>query len=125
MNSLLTGSLVRRLRGGGRIALGVLAGYASMALLIVVLFSLAYLALGADGSFKEGSWDVSGAWLVMSIVVGIGAAFLGGFVCRWVSRRMRGVWVLAGVIIILGIAGAQVPEDPVSNYRALDRPWAY
>ena len=56
-----------------------------MALSIMVVFTAAYLVLGADGSFRSESWQVSTIWLILSIVVGLGAAWVGGNVCQRIA----------------------------------------
>ncbi len=122
MIPMLVRSLTRSVRGKGRVLLGALAGYVVMAFVLFVLFTLAYLILGADGSFAEGSWDVSGAWIVVSIVGGLAAAFAGGFVCHRVARRMQGVWVLVALIVILGIAVAQVPGEATAVMERMTDP---
>ncbi len=78
----------------GRIIGSVIAGYLTMFVAVFVLFSGAYLILGASGSFRPGVWDPSIAWILMSIVLGIVAAIAGGYVCSaiaktgfWFSRR--------------------------------------
>lgn len=82
---------------------GAVLGYILVALVIFAGLTLAYLALGADGAFQPGSFEVSMLWIVISLVIGFGAAFLGGWVARRVAREARGPWLLAGIMVVLGL----------------------
>jgi hypothetical protein len=85
---------------------GVVLGYLTMAVLVFVLFTAAYLAMGVDGAFRPGSYDVSDAWIAMSVVVSLGAAIAGGFVCAAVSRLPKPPLVLALLALVLGVLSA-------------------
>jgi hypothetical protein len=87
----------------GKLIGGVVVGYITMFVAVFVLFSAGWGALGADGSFQPGSWDVSFAWVVLSIVVGLVAAIAGGYVCVLITDHPRGAAALAGVVFVLGI----------------------
>ncbi len=65
---------------------GVIVGYIVMFILVFALFSLAYLALGANGAFKPGTYDVSTLWLALSVIVSLAAAIVGGFICSLILR---------------------------------------
>ena len=86
----------------GRTIAGVLLGYVVMALTVFAGLSLAYVAVGTDGAFRPGLYDVSTLWVVLSLVVGFGAALLGGLVARRIARSMSGPLVLAVVVAVLG-----------------------
>ena len=51
----------------------VVLGYLAMALVVFVALSGAYLAVGADGAFRPGVYEVSALWIGISLVVGFGA----------------------------------------------------
>jgi len=87
----------------GRIVGSVVAGYVTMFVLVFILFSGAYLMLGTGGSFAAGSWDVSLAWVVISLLVGIAAAVAGGWVCATIAKDLRGPRALAIVVVVLGL----------------------
>jgi hypothetical protein len=89
-----------------RAVLGVILGYLTMAVLVFVLFTAAYFAMGADGAFQPGSYDVSTLWLGVSIVLGFVAAVVGGIVCAAISRLPKPPLVLAVVVLVLGILSA-------------------
>ena len=82
---------------------GVVLGYIAMALLVFLLFSAAYLALGTDNVFLPGSYQVSLLWVALSIVVSFAAALVGGYVAAAVSRGTRAALVLACIVLILGV----------------------
>lgn len=90
----------------GRIIGAVLLGYVIIALAVFAGLSLAYVAVGTDGAFRPGLYDVSTLWVVISFVVGFGAALAGGWVARRVARSTSAPLVLAGVVAALGVAMA-------------------
>lgn len=81
----------------------VLLGYVTMFALVFVTFGAAYLVLGAAGSFQPGTYQVSGVWIALSIVLGLVAAVAGGRVCVAVARDYGTVKVLAGVVLVVGL----------------------
>ena len=89
-----------------RSILAVIAGYFVMFVIIFVTFSMAYLSMGADRAFREGSYEVSWFWIVISILLGTFAALAGGMVCRLIALSMTPVYVLAGLVLVLGILTA-------------------
>lgn len=86
-----------------RSILAVVAGYAALALLILVTFSALYLVLGADNSFEPGSYDASALWVATSFPLGVAAAVVAGYVCGSIARGGRAPQVLAGVVLVLGL----------------------
>jgi len=99
---------------------GVIVGYIVMFILVFVLFSLAYLALGANGAFKPGTYDVSTLWLALSVIVSLAAAIVGGFVCSLIAPNSKAPLALVGLVIVLGLLAA-IPvltsNDPRPNIR--------
>ncbi len=87
----------------GGIISSVVVGYVTMFVAVFLIFSAAYLLLGTGGSFQAGSWDVSGAWITVSIVVGFVAASAGGYVCAAIARDPRGPLALVVVVVVLGL----------------------
>ena len=86
-----------------RTILGVIAGYLTMFVAVFLMFTVAYVALGTDGAFKPGSYDVSGVWIAISMVLGLVAAVAGGVVCAAVARNPKAPILLAVVVIVLGV----------------------
>lgn len=82
---------------------GVVVGYIAMALLVFILFSAAYLAMGTDRAFLPGSYQVSSLWLAVSTALSLVAALAGGYVAAAVSRGTSAPLVLACVVLVLGI----------------------
>lgn len=82
---------------------GVVIGYIVTALLVFILFSAAYLAMGTGNAFLPGSYQVSSLWLAVSVVLSFVAALAGGYVAAAVSRGTRAPLVLACAVLILGI----------------------
>ena len=74
-----------------------------MAATLFVVFTAVYYVLGADFSFKPDSWEASTGWVVMSIIVGLGAALVGGLLTQRIDTSQTGAWILMGVILILGV----------------------
>lgn len=87
----------------GRIIGSVIAGYLAMFVLVFALFSLAYTVLGASGAFHPGSWDVAGSWVALTIVIGLAAAVVGGYICAAIARDRRGPLWLVALVIVLGL----------------------
>jgi hypothetical protein len=108
---------IRRFRGGPaahlpparieatmfRIIGAVVLGYVAMAVVVFAGLSAAYLVLTADLAFQPGTYDVSMVWIAASVVVGFGAAFLGGSVARTIAGHVIGPRALAVAVVILGI----------------------
>jgi hypothetical protein len=90
----------------GRTIAAVIVGYIAMFAVVFIGLTVAYLVMGTDGAFKPGSYDVSLAWIVVMIVVGLVAAVLGGLVAGAIARKPSGPVALAVVVLILGILAA-------------------
>jgi len=81
-----------------------IAGYLVIAASVFGGLTLAYVAMGANRAFEPGAYEVSLVWIVTSFAVSLAAAVLGGWVARSVARSIRGPWILAGVVVVLGLA---------------------
>jgi len=101
--------------------LGVIVGYVVMALLVFLIFSVAYLAMGANHAFKPGTYDVSLRWTALSFVLSLIAAIVGGYTCALIARSTRAAQVLAGIVLVLGIIIA-IPAITGSDTRPNIRP---
>ncbi len=89
-----------------RTIIGVVVGYITLALLIIVLMILAYVLMGADFAFKSGSFDPSVFWIIVSFIIGIVSALLGGYVCVAIAKNKNAALWLAGLVLVLGYASA-------------------
>ena len=111
----------------GRAILAVITGYLVMALVVFVLFTGAFLALGDDRTYQPGTYKVSTLFIAIVIPVSVAAALLGGFVCRAVARRPKPVKMLAALVAILGavqagymLTGVPDPEPRTEPVGLLD-----
>lgn len=86
----------------------VILGYLVMVIVVFATFMLAYRAMGVDRAYQPGTYDVSGLWIAVSIVLGVIAAILGGFACARVAHSPAAPKVLAAVVMILGLVMAIV-----------------
>lgn len=86
--------------------LAVVAGYLVMAIGIGVIFSLAYMVMGAEWAYQPDSWDVSAGWVIMSIIVGAGVAVGAGKVCYLIARNHTAAKYLIALVLVLGITSA-------------------
>ncbi len=94
---------------------GVVVGYISIALTIFISFTLLYLVLGTEGSFEEESYDVSTIWIIISFILGLAAAILGGYLCGLISKNFNAVIFLAGFVLVLGMAMAIFSIDAANQ----------
>ncbi len=95
----------------------MVAGYAVIFASTMALLTTAYLILGADWSFKPGSWEASAGWLALSIIVGLVTALAGGLVTQRLDRSGKGALILMAAIVVLGLwiaiaAGSPEASEP-------------
>jgi hypothetical protein len=95
--------------------LGVVLGYVAMFAFVFISFTVLYLILGADGSFEPGTYEVSLIWIIISFILGLAAAMLGGYLCVFISKNQKTALVLAGLVLVLGIAMAIPALGDASN----------
>jgi small neutral amino acid transporter SnatA (MarC family) len=96
-------------------------GYIVIFATIFITFTIAYLILGTEGAFQERTYDVSFAWIVVSIILSIFAAVLGGFVCKLVAKNDTAVKILAGIVLVLGLSMAVVQMTADTSDRPVVR----
>ena len=92
-----------------RNVLAAIGGYVAMFAVAFALFSVTWAVLGADGSFQAGTWEVSTAWIVVSFVLGLIVSMAGGFSASKLGADEKATWILAGLVIVMGILQA-LPE---------------
>ena len=73
----------------GRVIGSVIIGYIVMFCVVFLVFTGAYFAIGADRAFLPGSYDASMLWNLLSIVLGFGAAVIGGMACMTIAKDPR------------------------------------
>jgi len=86
--------------------ISVIVGYIVMGGCVFVAFTAAYRVLGAEGSFQPGSFEVSGIWSVISVIVGTVASLSGGLACAAISKNKKAVVWLAALVLVLGFVSA-------------------
>lgn len=87
----------------GKVIGGAVAGYVVMFLVVFLLMTVGWMALGATGSFQPGSWETSAVWMAVTLVVDVLAALAGGYACALIAKRPLGPQVLAGLVLVLGV----------------------
>lgn len=108
----------------GRIVGSVIVGYNVVVAVFFATFSAAFLMMGSDRAFQPGSYEVSGLWIGVSLVLGFIAALAGGRVSAAVARGPKGPRVLAIVVLLLGLLFAipVLSSSPKTEPRTGDVP---
>ncbi len=84
---------------------GVIVGYIVMFAGVFVTLSIAWWVLKADGAFLEApSWEPSTTWTVASLVLGLVAAIIGGFVCVLIA--VKGSKAPIALVVLVVVMGA-------------------
>ena len=86
--------------------LAALGGYVVMFAVAFVLFSLMWVVLGAEGSFRPGSWQISNAWIASSLVLGLLVSISGGFACSKLAPSHVGVVILMVLVVLVWVLSA-------------------
>ena len=89
-----------------RIAGSVILGYVVMFALVFVTFTGAYFLLGVERAFQPGSYEATLTWNVVSVVLGLASAMIGGIVCLAIAKTQTGPRVLAAVVLLIGLVSA-------------------
>lgn len=104
--------------------MGVIVGYVEMIAFVLISFFVLYLILGTEGSFEAGTYEVSPVWIVMSIILGLIAAVLGGYFCTLIARSKKPAIVLAGIVwllsIIMAIPSLGATDEEIIKKRGTD-----
>lgn len=85
--------------------LAVFAGYAVMAILVMLGFSMVWFAPEQAFVSRE-SLEVKSGFVYYTLVMSFVAAMIGGYVCGKIGRNKTCVPVLAGVVLVAGLAMA-------------------
>lgn len=86
-----------------RAIVGAVAGYAAIFVIVFAGLSAAWVVMGADGAFKTATWNVTTAWVVAMLLVGIVAAIAGGWVSVAFGRQGWAAFILAGIVFVFGL----------------------
>ncbi|MGD8330467.1 MAG: hypothetical protein PVJ49_13620, partial [Acidobacteriota bacterium] len=82
----------------------VIVGYIVSVILTVVGIFVAWAVFGVEGAFAENSTVASTAWSSTILVLGFGAAVAAGAAAAKIGGNQTGVKVLAGLMLLLGLA---------------------
>jgi hypothetical protein len=110
--------------------LAIIASYAVMFIFLFAAFTGCYFALGAEGTFRTDSYEVSTIWIVLTVVVCLLAGIIGGFLCAAISKSRKTCQIFAFIVFFLGLlacipAMKRSPDAPnvrageVSNLEAM------
>ena len=108
----------------------VVAAYVVIGVFVMVTFTIAYKQMGPDGAFRPGTYEVTLTWNLLSLVLGLIAAVLGGWVCvlidegAWAGRSLMILIVVLGMIDVAATikkSQGTAPErgDDVDNRTAM------
>ena len=89
-----------------RVVGAVIVGYILMFVIVFILLTGLFLAMGTDGAFQEGTFVPSTVWIGLMFVVGLTAAIGGGFVCAAIAPASKAPVALVVVVLVLGVLSA-------------------
>ena len=98
--------------------LGVILGYVAMFATVFITLTGSYYLLGMERTFQPGSYNVTLLWVVVMMIFSFVAAFIGGRVCRVISRNGKALIPLAALVLVLGLVSA------VATYLTAQNPVA-
>lgn len=90
----------------GRAILSVVVGYVVMAIIVACTFGVLMAILGADGTYKPGTYWTTNTFNAIVLAGGTVGAVIGGFICMLIVKSQRPVHVLAGLVLLIGLASA-------------------
>jgi hypothetical protein len=85
-----------------RSVLAVIVGYIAMFAMQFAAFMTIYTVVGANWSFKPGSYHPSTRWMVMQGAVDFVTAIIAGLICAIIARGGKAPLVLAIVALAIG-----------------------
>lgn len=99
---------------------GVVVGYLVYFVAVFCTFTALYLAVGANGAFRPGSYETSMLWNCAVLVLTLIAAIVGGYVCVWIARSAGAVKGLAVFMVVIGLL-FEIPAFMASSEPAKER----
>src|SRR5258707_14212005 len=102
-----------------RSVLGIIGGYLLMFILQFAAFMTIYTVMGANWSFKPGSFHASTRWTVMQFTVVLVTAVIGGLICALISKGGKAPLVLAVVALAIGftLGALHVATQPADTHE--------
>lgn len=114
---------------------GVVGGFIAIVIAVVSLFSLANSILGPQKAFLPGNYSVSPSWIILSIVISLLAAIIGGIVAASIGKETKAPIILAGLVLVIfayravhemrnakGQVKDAIRESQVSSIQAIEPP---
>ncbi|MFZ2875753.1 MAG: hypothetical protein WAZ94_14860 [Phycisphaerales bacterium] len=84
----------------------IVVGYIVIVLLVLGLGVAAYAGIGIENAYHDKSWHATPIIGVLTLISGVFAAVVGGWVAGKVDVKPRGFLCLAGVLLVLGLGMA-------------------
>lgn len=95
--------------------LGVIIGYLVMVIFMAICFLGGFLLLTPERAMEPNSFVPSTLWIIISFIISLLGALIGGFLCKLISRSSGTVLIFAGIIFVSGLVLA-------FTYLALPKP---
>lgn len=84
----------------------IVVGYIVIVLLVLGLGVAAYAGIGIENAYQDKSWHATPIIGVLTLISGVFAAVVGGWVAGKIDAKPRGSRGLAGVLLVLGLGMA-------------------
>ncbi|HEY8834497.1 MAG TPA: hypothetical protein VIM09_02860 [Chthoniobacterales bacterium] len=81
--------------------LAIIVSYVAGISLFFALVAGAFFLLGVERVFEPFSYEISGAWLVLTLVGSLLSATLAGYICALIGKSSRTCQILAFVVFFL------------------------
>lgn len=97
-----------------RTIISVIAAFLLVQVLVFLILTGAWMIVGADGAFREDTWNLAPTWTWTMLGAGLAASIAGGVACLVMAGRGNAVMHLAIISLITGVlpAVAPKPEPP-------------
>lgn len=101
-----------------RSILGFIAGYITLAVIVMIGFLAGMFILGVDRVLQPESYDASMLWVLTALGITVIAAIAGGIVCQLIARSRNASIVLAVTLLVLGAAMGFAQPQPTNERPA-------
>lgn len=81
----------------------IVVGYIVIVLLVIGLGMAAFAGIGVENAYQDKSWHATPIIGVLTLISGVFAAVVGGWVAGKIDVKPRGFRGLAGVLLVLGL----------------------